>query len=210
MLRTRTLAIFSAIIFTIGTSCVWYYYKQKNQTAETMEKRYLGKRDKRHDRQPKPDDIAKNNQPPAVEEESTWEEGINPVTDQNQEAVTDVSENDQLDDIYFDFDESRIKAAELKKLEKLANYMLNHQEHHVLIEGHCDERGSDEYNRALGERRAIAVKFYLTELGVNQNRIHTLSLGEELAKQSTDDLSEHQQFRKAVTKLIVNESQTEK
>ena len=170
MLRTRTLAIFSAIIFTIGTSCVWYYYKQKNQTAETMEEHYLGKRQQRPENQSKPDDITKKNQQHA-EEESTWEEGINPAADQQEETIADVSENDQLEDIYFDFDESRIKGTELKKLEILAKYLLNHHEHHVLIEGHCDERGSDEYNRALGERRAIAVKFYLTELGVNKKML---------------------------------------
>ena len=91
------------------------------------------------------------------------------------------------------------------KLEKLADYLLKNLGFDVLIEGHCDGRGSDEYNRALGERRAIAVQFYLSELGIPENRIHTLSLGEEMAKNESDD--NHHEYRKAVSKLILRESQ---
>lgn len=81
--------------------------------------------------------------------------------------------------VYFAYNQSVIGEAERDKLSELANYLTTNPRFHVLIEGHCDERGSEEYNRGLGERRALSVKDYLVNLGVEPNRLRTLSYGEE-------------------------------
>ncbi len=81
--------------------------------------------------------------------------------------------------IYFAYDKDVIGANEQANLDIVANYMQENPELGLIIEGHCDDRGSAEYNRALGERRAIAIKDYLTANGVASTRFKTVSFGEE-------------------------------
>jgi len=81
--------------------------------------------------------------------------------------------------IYFALNQSFIGDTERNKLELLADYLIRNTRFIAIIEGHCDKRGSDEYNRSLGEKRAIAVRDYLTGLGVNDSLMQTLSYGEE-------------------------------
>lgn len=81
--------------------------------------------------------------------------------------------------VYFAYDQSAIGETERHKLDKICEYLLSHRGFDLLVEGHCDERGSEEYNRALGERRAISVRDYLVGLGLSKSRVHTLSYGEE-------------------------------
>lgn len=81
--------------------------------------------------------------------------------------------------IYFDFDKSNIKAEQRDRLEKNAAMLKQNQSTRVRIEGNCDERGTNEYNMALGERRAQSAKKYLVNLGIHKDRMHTISYGEE-------------------------------
>ncbi len=81
--------------------------------------------------------------------------------------------------IYFDFDKSDIKPEGRPVLEKIAAYLLKNPAPDLLIEGHCDERGTEEYNLALGERRALSARRYLIGLGVASGRLQTISYGEE-------------------------------
>ncbi len=81
--------------------------------------------------------------------------------------------------IFFDFDKADLKPEARAVLRKKADWLLKHPEFHVRIEGHCDERGTNEYNLALGERRAHAAKMFLMDLGVPEERISTISYGEE-------------------------------
>jgi peptidoglycan-associated lipoprotein len=81
--------------------------------------------------------------------------------------------------IYFDFDKSDIKDEFRDILQAHAEYLASHPNVHVTLEGHCDERGTREYNIALGERRAKAVKRMLTLQGVAASQIETVSYGEE-------------------------------
>lgn len=81
--------------------------------------------------------------------------------------------------IYFAHDQSRIGTAQVKKLEAVAHYLEKHQNLGVIIEGHCDERGSAEYNIGLGERRALSALDYLENLGVPSTRLQTISYGSE-------------------------------
>lgn len=82
--------------------------------------------------------------------------------------------------IYFDYDKSAIKANEKPKLEKVAQYLKDNPKASLIVEGNCDERGTPEYNRALGERRAIAARDYLVNSQhVETGRITTVSYGED-------------------------------
>lgn len=81
--------------------------------------------------------------------------------------------------IYFDFDRSEIKPEFRAVLNGIGQWMKDNTERQLLTEGHCDERGTNEYNLALGERRALSVRRYLVGLGVHPERLHTISYGEE-------------------------------
>jgi peptidoglycan-associated lipoprotein len=83
------------------------------------------------------------------------------------------------DTVYFDFDRHSVRKGEQAKVENVAGYLKGNPSDQILIEGHCDERGTEEYNRSLGEKRALAVREYLVRLGIDPERVHTLSLGED-------------------------------
>lgn len=80
--------------------------------------------------------------------------------------------------VYFDFDRSTVKASEASKIEAVAAHLRGNAAQGVLVEGHCDERGTEQYNLSLGERRALAVREYLVNLGIDSQRVHTISYGE--------------------------------
>jgi peptidoglycan-associated lipoprotein len=80
--------------------------------------------------------------------------------------------------VYFDYDSAQINESERSKIESVASSMKGGSGQ-VIVEGNCDERGSAEYNLALGERRALAVRAYLVGLGVDGARVQTKSYGEE-------------------------------
>ncbi|MDX1776981.1 MAG: peptidoglycan-associated lipoprotein Pal [Desulfobulbales bacterium] len=81
--------------------------------------------------------------------------------------------------IYFDFDKSNIRLDQRSRIEKNADYLKKNSSAKIRIEGNCDERGTNEYNMALGERRAQSAKKYLINLGIHGDRMHTISFGEE-------------------------------
>jgi peptidoglycan-associated lipoprotein len=81
--------------------------------------------------------------------------------------------------IYFDYDRSELKPEARAVLTKKAAWLRENSGYSIKIEGHCDERGSTEYNLALGERRADAAAKFLSALGVSSSRISTVSMGEE-------------------------------
>jgi len=83
------------------------------------------------------------------------------------------------EDIYFEFDKSDLLPEAQSILGEKAEYLRNNPDVSVMIEGHCDERGTNEYNLALGDRRANSAKTYLVDLGVAESRLTTISYGEE-------------------------------
>ncbi|GAB4343161.1 MAG: hypothetical protein Kow0099_21370 [Candidatus Abyssubacteria bacterium] len=85
----------------------------------------------------------------------------------------------ELQTIYFDYDSAVLKPEAKQKLDRAATWLKQNPNVNVQIEGHCDERGTNEYNLALGERRALSARRYLVSLGVNEARIFTISYGEE-------------------------------
>lgn len=84
-----------------------------------------------------------------------------------------------LQRIHFDLDRSDIKSEYKKTLEENAAWLKKNSDVKITVEGHCDERGTEEYNVALGHRRSNAAKSYLVSLGIDGSRLRTSSLGEE-------------------------------
>ena len=82
--------------------------------------------------------------------------------------------------VHFDYDSSSVRPTDLAKVEIVAQHMVQNPSHKLMIEGHCDERGTEDYNVSLGERRALAVVDELLRLGITQGRIRTTSYGEKI------------------------------
>jgi len=82
-------------------------------------------------------------------------------------------------DVYFDFDRSELTPASEEQMKANAAWLSANPSRGVIVEGHCDERGTAEYNMALGERRANIAKDYLVRIGVDAARVETVSYGEE-------------------------------
>ena len=95
--------------------------------------------------------------------------------DPNYMRCTDVD----FTPVYFAFDASNLKDSELAKIEAVAQHLQSHPNRVVMVEGNCDERGSNEYNLTLGELRAGSVREYLQRLGIAAERVQTKSYGEE-------------------------------
>jgi len=101
--------------------------------------------------------------------------GARDITDRPQDR-----EKYRAQTVYFDFDRANVRASEASKVQEVANRFKSESPNtDLLIEGHCDERGTEEYNRSLGERRALAVRELLVASGVPADRIHTVSFGKD-------------------------------
>lgn len=94
-------------------------------------------------------------------------------------AGSDSGKIDGLKTVFFDYDKATLSADSKKVIQGNVDWMKKNASTKVQIEGHCDDRGSIEYNVALGERRANAVKDYMVSLGLSSNRLATISYGEE-------------------------------
>ena len=101
-------------------------------------------------------------------------------------VTTDAGDGASFSPVYFEFDSTQLSAQARDELARLARWMQRHPEATAQIEGHCDERGTTEYNVALGERRAQTIRDYLVRLGVPEHRLSTISYGEERPA-ATDD-----------------------
>jgi len=99
--------------------------------------------------------------------------------------------------VYFDYDSNAVKDEYRNMIQAHARYLNDHRDRNIRIEGNCDERGSREYNLALGQRRAEAVKKVITVLGVQDNRIETVSFGEKKPKNPGHDEAAWAENRRA-------------
>ena len=91
---------------------------------------------------------------------------------ENRDALKEYS-------VHFAYDSSAVPSADKSKIAAVADYLKNHADAAVRVEGNCDERGTEEYNRSLGERRALAGREELIRLGLTSDRVDTLSFGED-------------------------------
>ncbi|MGA9109321.1 MAG: peptidoglycan-associated lipoprotein Pal [Smithella sp.] len=96
-----------------------------------------------------------------------------------QSSLLEATTTSPVSDINFDFDSSNIRPDAREILQVNASYLLKHRVSSIMIEGHCDERGTAEYNMALGERRAQETKKYLVNLGIKESIMKTISYGSE-------------------------------
>jgi len=111
--------------------------------------------------------------PPAPMEAAPAQPEVSPGVAVTEEKLS------RFDDVRFDFDKSVLTEDGRKTCEGVADYLTKHPKAKLLIEGHCDERGTAEYNLALGERRATAVMTYLVSLCVPKAALSTVSFGKE-------------------------------
>ncbi|MEI6807680.1 MAG: OmpA family protein [bacterium] len=84
-----------------------------------------------------------------------------------------------FENVLFEFDSAKVQNSEFTKMEAVATYLNGNSASYAVLEGHCDERGTAEYNMTLGERRADAVRAYLLGLKIDASRLHTKSWGKE-------------------------------
>ena len=103
------------------------------------------------------------------------------------------------DRVFFDYDQSSFKKEGIETLKRQARFLIANQNITVTVEGHCDARGTREYNLALGERRAYSVKSFLTSLGVEDNRISIISFGKEKLQSLENNEQAWAQSRTAIT-----------
>jgi peptidoglycan-associated lipoprotein len=111
----------------------------------------------------------------AIREESLKEEALRAESERMQSA-REIFENE---DVLFEFDSASLSVEAQEILRAKAEWLRANPSARVLIEGHCDERGTNEYNLALGDRRAYAAKAFLADLGIDDARLSTISYGEE-------------------------------
>ncbi len=114
-----------------------------------------------------------------VPEEKITEQQIAKIETKEVETLKYTEEKSIFEDIHFDFDKYDIRPDAKPIVQSVADWLIKNKSSEVLIEGHCDERGTNEYNLALGDRRAKATKDYLVALGVASSRIDIISYGEE-------------------------------
>ena len=126
----------------------------------------------------------------------------------NASAATPGSQQDFVvnvgDRVFFESDATELNQQAIATLEKQAQWLRTYPQYSFLVEGHADERGTREYNIALGARRAQAVRDYLASRGVGPNRMRTLSYGKERPVAVCNDISCWSQNRRAVTVLNVS------
>lgn len=120
--------------------------------------------------------------------------GANATPGSAQDFVVNVG-----DRVFFTVDSSNLTAASQTTLSKQAQWLKRYSRYSITIEGHADERGTRQYNIALGARRAAAVRDYLVGLGISANRIRTISYGKERPVAVCNDISCWSQNRRAVT-----------
>ncbi len=116
--------------------------------------------------------------------------------------VTTTEPAAELAVVYFDYDKYTIRSDARGSLRSNARWLKENGSVSVQIEGHCDERGTTEYNLALGERRAGAVRDYLTRLGISGSRLSTVSYGEERPSDSGHDESAWANNRRAIFVVV--------
>jgi peptidoglycan-associated lipoprotein len=110
---------------------------------------------------------------PTVKEEA--EPKAPPKVVEEQAAIEEFPD----EDVYFEFDKSSLLPETQDNLRAKAKWLMGHPDVSAIIEGHCDERGTNEYNMALGDRRAGSAKSFLVDIGVADSRLTTISYGEE-------------------------------
>ena len=144
-------------------------------------------------------DVLPPNPTPTTQTTTTTTTQTGPIVGSQEHFVSGVQGQNV---IYFDTDRFNVDSADVPALQSQAQYLQQHPTVNITLEGHCDERGTREYNLALGERRANAAKNYLVSLGVSANRIRTVSYGKERPAATGSNAQAWAQNRRAVSVVI--------
>jgi peptidoglycan-associated lipoprotein len=112
-------------------------------------------------------------------------------------SLDDLNRDSPLRPLFFELDSSEVSAAGQQTLQANAAVLKKYPNMQITIEGHCDERGTAEYNLALGERRALAAKNYLVSLGIGADKVKTVSYGKEFPFDAGHDDGAWQKNRRA-------------
>lgn len=105
-------------------------------------------------------------------------------------------QRDIFERVHFDYDSSELRPGDRDLVAQVAQHLIQNPQHMLLVEGHCDERGTEEYNLSLGERRALTVAEELVRLGVAADRLGTQSLGEKVPLSEADSKAARAQNRR--------------
>ena len=124
----------------------------------------------------KAEQLARERQQSIEEQRLQDEDAMRKRQTEKEKAAKERFENQ---DIHFAYDSSELTPEARMLLKEKAEWLISHTYAAITIEGHCDERGTTEYNLALGEKRALTAKQYLVDLGISANRMRTISYGEE-------------------------------
>ncbi|MDY6882057.1 MAG: peptidoglycan-associated lipoprotein Pal [Desulfatiglans sp.] len=154
--------------FLVMTSCA----KKQLQTSETAQQTAQETAPEEA-----PERVTQPTQPPATGEDSSRRARTEEI--QRGQSLADSIRLFESTSIYFDFDRSELKPEAKANLKIKADFLRSNSSYSVRVEGHCDERGTNQYNLALGERRAYSAKRFLEALGISGNRISCISYGEE-------------------------------
>jgi peptidoglycan-associated lipoprotein len=144
-------------------------------TAPTEEEAQVAAKEVAEEEEKKKEELIKEEEVEAVEEEKVA------AVEAEEAKPEEIAVKNQFiyEDIYFEFDKSTLLPMALDTLKKKAEYLYKYPYITAVIEGHCDERGTNEYNLALGDRRAESAKSFLVDLGILPTRLTTVSYGEE-------------------------------
>jgi peptidoglycan-associated lipoprotein len=116
---------------------------------------------------------------PADQQTNVRTDNVIPLPERfSRENTTEDRETLKPHTVYFDYDRSAVRSSERSKVEAVAAFLRDNSGQGVLVEGHCDERGTEQYNLSLGDRRAQAIREYLVNLGIDSQRIHVITYGE--------------------------------
>ena len=152
-------------------------------------------------KQPVPQADTKFTEPEPFKDADTSDDASFRQADLDAELDRQVRQN--LLPVYFEFNSYNLSPEGADRLRTAANFLMEHKSMRVLIEGHCDERGTSEYNMGLGENRARAVKQYLANYGLPSLQMETTSWGKErLAATGCSDDQCHQQNRRTEFKVL--------
>ena len=129
----------------------------------------------------------------AIQEESLKEESLS----EERERIRTEREMFENEDVLFEFDSAKLSNEAQDILRKKAEWLKENPRARIIIEGHCDERGTNEYNLALGDRRAYSSKRFLVDLGIDDSKLTTVSYGEERPIDTGSDEDAWAQNRRA-------------
>ncbi|MCX5818099.1 MAG: peptidoglycan-associated lipoprotein Pal [Proteobacteria bacterium] len=164
----KFLAVLLGMFILVGMGCAQKAVQISPADQQQLQSVQQGKYDSQSDKKLKDGEV--------LEEE---------LARRDRDRMRDLSLKDQksatqFKDVLFDFDSYVIKDEYFRQLNETGNWLKQNKNIIIIIEGHCDEKGTVEYNLALGQKRAEVVKAYLTKSGVDAGRIKTISYGKEL------------------------------